>query len=294
MAHGLLRDLGALLDLGTLRGIRRGFRANDGPGLAAQLAFYLTLALFPLVLVLVSLVGTFSGPQFAAEVLAYFRQILPPPVYGVMELYAADALQGLSPAPGALAAGAAVTLWVAARFFRALISALNRIYGLRETRPAWKVRLFAFLMTLGLSGVVLAGVLLLVAGPSIGVFVAEIFGLGRPFELLWLVARWPTALLFLSVTVALVYYLAPNFGQPFRLIVPGGFVAVLLWALASVAFGFWAGNFGLYDQLYGPIATVILLLIYLYVSCISLLLGAQANAAILEERGRGQPAGETG
>lgn len=279
-----LGDLAALLRPAALKRAFSGFVSNDGLGLAAQLAYYMVLALFPLVLVLVSVMGTFSSPQLAESLLEYFREVLPAEVYALIESYMADVLGGRNPAPGLLSFGILGTLWAASGALSALINALNRIYGIRETRPFWKVKGLAILLTLGLSGLVFLGVFLLVLGPHLGTAVAEFFGLGSLFEMVWHVVRWPVALVFLMVAVVLIYYLAPDAGQPFRWITPGGFAGVLLWVLASLAFSFYVGNFGAYDATYGSIGAVIVLLLYLYISSLTILLGAELNAALLRTK----------
>ncbi|HEX2741259.1 MAG TPA: YihY/virulence factor BrkB family protein, partial [Rubrobacter sp.] len=151
-----------------------------------------------------------------------------------------------------------------------------------ETRPFWKVKGIAILMTLGLSALILIGVLLLIAGPSIGETVAEIFTLGDEFMVVWNIARWPAALLFLVATVALLFYFAPDADQPFRWITPGGFVGILLWVIASVAFNLYlSSDFNTYDKTYGSIGTVIILLLYLYISSLTILFGATLNATLV-------------
>jgi membrane protein len=257
------------------------FQRNDTLGLAAQLAFYLLLALFPFILVLVSLMGMFSSPELARNVLEYFRLVAPQQVYGIIESYLGDILSGSKPAPGLFTIGLVITLWSASGAFAALINALNRAYDVEETRPFWKVRGIALLMTLGLSVMMLIGVLLLVAGPPIGKTVADIFGLGDVFVLVWNIARWPVALFFMVFTVALLYYFAPDANQPFRWITPGGLIGVILWVIASVAFRFYVSNFGSYDQTYGSIGAVIVLLLYLYISSLTILFGAELNATLV-------------
>jgi membrane protein len=151
----------------------------------------------------------------------------------------------------------------------------------QETRPFWKVRSIAILMTLGLSVLILIGVLLLVLGPQIGEAIANVFGLERTFLVVWEVARWPVALFFMMFTVALLYYFAPDVDQPFRWITPGGLIGVLLWVLASVGFNFYVSNFGSYNKTYGSIGAVIVLLLYLYISSLTILFGATLNATLV-------------
>ena len=276
------------------------FQRDDALGLAAQLAFYLILALFPFLLVLVSLMGTFSSPILAEQILGYFAEVTPPQVYTIIDSYLSDIISGNNPAPGLFSVGLVIALWSASGAFAALINALNKAYDVEETRPFWKVRGIALLMTLGLSVLILLGVLLLVFGPPIGRGIADLFALGPLFELAWNIIRWPVALFFMVFTVALLYYFSPDAGQPFRWITPGGFIGVLLWVLASMAFRYYVSNFGSYDETYGSIGAVIVLLLYLYISSLTILFGAELNATLvrLKEEISGQqildaePAGE--
>ena len=277
-----VRDLMSLLSFQALKATVQEFQRDDALGLAAQLAYFLILALFPFILVLVSLMGTFGSPETASEVLAYFHQVTPQQVYELIEKYTSDIISGNRPAPYLFSFGILFTLWSASGAFAALINALNRAYDVQETRPFWKVRGIAILMTLGLSVLILVGVLLLVVGEPIGRTIADVFGLGEIFEFVWNVIRWPAALFFMVFTVALLYYLAPDVNQPFRWITPGGFIGVLLWVLASVAFSFYVNNFGSYDKTYGSIGVVIILLLYLYISSLTILFGATLNATLVK------------
>jgi membrane protein len=276
-----LLDMKSLLSIRALRAAVAEFQRDDALGLAAQLAFYLILALFPFLLVLVSLMGTFSSPALAEQVLGYFREVTPEQVYGIIESYLSDIIAGNRPAPGLFSVGLVIALWSASGAFAALINALNKAYDVEETRPFWKVRGIALLMTLGLSVIVMIGVLLLVAGPPIGRGIADLFGLGDVFTLVWNVVQWPVALSLMVFTVALLYYFAPDAGQPFRWITPGGLIGVLLWVLASVIFRFYVSNFGSYDATYGSIGAVIVLLLYLYISSLTILFGAELNATLV-------------
>ena len=276
-----LRDLWSLLNFQALKATVQEFQRDDVLGLAAQLAFFLILALFPFILVLVSLMSLVGNPELASKVLAYFRQVMPGEAYALIKTYTGDVISGERPAPYLFSFSILFTLWTASGAFAALINALNRAYDVQETRPFWKVRGIAILMTLGLSVLVLVGVLLLIAGEPIGRAIAEIFGLGELFELVWNILRWPVALFFMVFTVALLYYFAPDLDQPFRWITPGGLIGVLLWVLASAAFSFYVNNFGTYNKTYGSIGVVIILLLYLYISSLTILFGAELNATLV-------------
>ena len=276
-----LRDLWSLLNFQALKATVQEFQRDDAMGLAAQLAFFLILALFPFILVLVSLMGLVGNPELASKVLDYFRQVMPEEAYKLIRTYTGDVISGQRPAPYLFSFSILFTLWTASGAFAALINALNRAYDVQETRPFWKVRGIAILMTLGLSVLILVGVLLLIVGEPIGQAIAEIFGLGELFELVWNIVRWPVALFFLVFTVALLYYFAPDVDQPFRWITPGGLIGVLLWVIASAAFSFYVNNFGTYNKTYGSIGVVIILLLYLYISSLTILFGAELNATLV-------------
>jgi membrane protein len=276
-----LQDLKDLASFRALKATVQEFQRDDALGIAAQLAYYLILALFPFILVLVSLMGTFGSQELASEVLGYFQQVMPEQAYEIIRTFTENIISGEAKAPGLFTFGILFTIWAASGAFAALINALNRAYDVEETRPFWKVRGIAILMTLGLSVLVLIGVLLLVLGPQIGTAIANVFGLERTFLVVWDVARWPVALFFMVITVALLYYFAPDVEQPFRWITPGGLIGVLLWVLASVAFNFYVSNFGSYNKTYGSIGAVIVLLLYLYISSLTILFGATLNATLV-------------
>ena len=276
-----LRDLKDLASFRVLKATVQEFQRDDALGIAAQLAYYLILALFPFILVLVSLLGTFGSPESASKVLAYFQRVMPEQAYEIIEDFTANIISGQAEAPGLFTFGILFTIWASSGAFAALINALNRAYDVQETRPFWKVRGIAILMTLGLSVLILIGVLLLVLGPQIGTAIANVFGLEETFLLVWDIARWPAALFFMMFTVALLYYFAPDVDQPFRWITPGGLIGVLLWVLASVGFNFYVSNFGSYNKTYGSIGAVIVLLLYLYISSLTILFGATLNATLV-------------
>lgn len=250
-------------------------------GLAAQLAYYLILALFPFLLMLVSLMSFFGDAQLATNVLGYFQRVMPQNVYTLISEYMKPILSGEKTAPGLFTFGILLTLWSASGAFSALINALNRAYDVQETRPFWKVKGIAILMTLGLSVLVLVGVLLLVLGEPIGMVIAGFFRLDQVFLLVWEIARWPVALLFMVLAVAFLFYFAPDASQPFRWITPGGFIGVVLWVVASVGFSIYVNNFGSYSKTYGTIGVAIVLLLYLYIASLTILFGATLNATLV-------------
>ena len=263
-----LGDLRDLLRYETLKATIKEFMRDDalGPRTARLLPdpCYLSFHLF-----CVAILDAFSSasPQFAAELFDYLRRLLPAQVFDLIRTYTENTLRNEDTAPGLLSVGILGTVWAASGAFAALMNALNRAYDVQETRPFWKVRGIAILMMLGLSALILIGVLLLVAGPFIGRTLAEVLTLGDEFMFVWNIVRWPAALLFMITTVGLLFYFAPDANQPFRWITPGGVVGILLWVLASVAFNLYlSSDFNTYNKIYGSIGTVIILLLYLYIS----------------------------
>ena len=284
-AIGFLADMASLLRYRTLKRTVQQVYRDDIAGLASQLAFYLTLGLFPFLLVVFSLMGTFSSDSFAEDLLSYFVQVLPVQVYDLIDAYVSDILRGRNPAAGLLSFSIIGTLWVISNAFAAITRALNKAYDVEETRPFWKVRGIALLMALALSGIFFVALVLLIAGPNIGESIAAYYGFGGLFSIVWSVVQWLVALAIMILIFAMLYYFAPDVEQPFRWITPGGFVAVILWILASLVFRLYVNSdFVSYNQTYGSIGAAIILLLYLYIVSFSLLVGAELNAVMVKTK----------
>src|SRR4028119_1064517 len=190
-------DLRDLMQVQTLKATFQEFVRDDALGLAAQLAYYLILAIFPFILFLVAVLDAFgsSSPQFVNELFDYLRRVMPAQVFDLIETYTERTLRNEDTAPGLLSVGILGTIWAASGASSALINALTRAYDAQETWPLWKGKGIASLMTLGLSVLVLGGVLLLISGPSIGETIAEAFTPDDEFVFVWTAVRGPGALL---------------------------------------------------------------------------------------------------
>jgi membrane protein len=199
----------------------------------------------------------------------------------------------LSNTPGAgiaLVVGLATALWSASGYVGSFGRAMNRVYQIDEGRPIWKLRpvmLLVTLITVVLAALVLVG--LVISGPAAKA-VGDAVGLGATAVLVWNIAKWPVMLAVVVLIVALLYYATPNVKQPkFKWISVGALVAILTWVLASAAFGFYIANFSSYNKTYGSLAGVIVFLLWLWITNLALLFGAELDAEL--ERGRQLQAG---
>ena len=266
------------------------FRRDQCTDLAAGLTYYAVLSLFPALLALISLLGVFGqGKSTTETLLELIERIgqrdavdqLRDPITQMTETDAAGF---------ALVFGLLGALWSASGYVGAFGRAMNTIYEVDEGRPFWKLRpinLAITLVSVVLAAVVLVG--LVVSGP----FAEELgatLGLGDTTVTVWNIVKWPVILLVVIFLVAVLYYATPNVKQPkFRWVSVGAGLAIVVWILASAAFAFYVGNFGSYNKTYGSLAGVILLLLWLWLTNLALLFGAEVDAEL--ERARQLQAG---
>jgi membrane protein len=280
----------------VVRKTLREFSKDQCTDLAAALTYYAVLALFPALIALLSLVGLVGqGQKTVDTILQILRDVGASSVAQTLE----PTLIQLSQAPGAgiaLIVGLATALWSASGYVGAFGRAMNRIYEIDEGRPVWKLRpvmLLVTLVTVLLVALALLGLIL--TGPA-ATAVGDAIGVGSTVVTIWNIAKWPVILAIVVVIVAMLYYATPNVRPPkFRWISVGAFVAILVWLLASAAFGFYVANFSSYNKTYGSLAGVIVFLLWLWITNLALLFGAELDAEL--ERGRqlqaGLPAEET-
>ena len=263
---------------------------DDCLGLAAQLAYYFFLALFPAILFILALASFFPLANFTGDVMRALQPLAPPDMLGLLE----EQLKRLSEADsgGILTVGILGALWSSSAAVVAIITSLNRAYDIEEGRPWWKVRLIAIGLTFGLALLVLTSFTLIVAGPAIAERVAAWFGLGPAFEWSWKILQWPVAFFLVSTAVGLVYYFAPDAEQEWVWITPGAVLGTLLWVVVSLGFKFYVANFTDYNAAYGAVGGVIVFLLWLYISSLAILVGAELNAEIEHASPYGKDPGE--
>ena len=258
-------------------------------GLAAQLAYYCFLSVFPALLIIVALTSVFPR-NLLDQILASFGSFTPPDVLRIVTTQVQ--LIRESGHTGLLTFGVLGALWSSSSAMNATIDTLNRAYGIREARSWWKVQSLAIVLTITMSIFVLISFTLIVAGPEIAEKAAAGHGLGPIFEWTWKILQWPVIFLLISEGFAAVYYLAPDVEQRWPWILPGAHLATGLWLLISLGFRFYVTHFGQYNQIYGAIGGVIVMLLWFYLSGLVLLFGAEFNSEIEHASPYGKAEGE--
>ncbi len=248
-------------------------------GRAAQLSFYVLLALFPALIVLTAAMGLLSVQNYMPEVMSYLRTVMPGDALSMVERVLEQVAQGSG--ANMLSLGGLGALWASSSGMTAIMEALNVVYDVKEdTRPFWRVRLTAILLTIGLAGFVILALTLVLYGHTIGVWIAGLVGLGEAFTWAWNVLRWPGVVCVMLFVVGVVYYVCPDIEQNWRWVSPGSVFAVTLWIVFSLGFKAYVDNFSDYNKVYGSIAGVVVLMLWLYWSGLVLLVGGEINAEI--------------
>jgi membrane protein len=274
---------------GVLRRTVKEFKDDNLTDWAAALTYYGVLAIFPALLALVSVLGLI-GPSATQPLIDNLGAVAPGPAKQIVTS-AVQNLQKNSGAAGVLfVIGIAGALWSASGYVAAFMRASNAIYDVGEGRPIWKTvptRVLTTLVLLIMLAVVTIGVTLT---GGLAQQVGKLVGIGDAAVTVWDIAKWPVILAVVITMFAILYWAAPNVKHPrFRWISPGGIVGVLLWIAASAAFAFYVASFASYNKTYGALGGVIVFLVWLWISNIAILLGAEFNAEL--ERGRQIEAG---
>jgi membrane protein len=262
----------------------REFKHDDVTDRAAALTYFGVLSLFPGMLVLVSVLGML-GKSTTDKLLTNLQHIAPGGVHDFLQGVVTQ-VQGKAGVAGlAGIIGLLLALWSASGYVAAFMRASNAIYEVDEGRPIWVTAPVRLLTTLALVVMLLVAAAIVVLTGPIAQKVGNVVGLGDTAVLVWDIAKWPFLLVLISVMIALLYYVTPNIQQPrFRWVSPGGLLAVVIWLLASGVFALYVSFSGSYNKTYGSLATVIVFLVWLWISNIAILLGAEFNAELQRER----------
>lgn len=248
----------------------------------AMMAYYAILAIFPMLLCVVTLAVLVVPENTIADGVKVALAAAPSAVRSLVESQIDSLTQQ---ARAGLALGTVVVaVWGASRGATGLMLALNRLFGRVETRSWLRRQAIAIAVTVGLAVLLAIAVGLLVAGPMLGGFVAHRFGLGSVFEMGWTVGGWMTAALVVMVVWALAFRFLPDTDAPFRIFTPGAVVGVVLWLVVSRLFAFILTHFAGFGPIYGALGSAVILLTWLWLSSMSLLLAAEINAVLAEQR----------
>jgi YihY family inner membrane protein len=266
----------------------REFQVDNLKDWAAALTYYSVLSIFPALVVLISLIDL-AGRSTIQTLLDNLGQVAPGSVNQILES-AIRSLQQTRGSAGVLAlAGLAAALWSASNYIAAFMRASNAIYDVPEGRPVWKTLPIRIAVTVLVMVLLAASAVAVVATGGLADRIGRLLGLGSAVVTIWDIVKWPVLLLLVSFMFALLYWASPNAKQGFRWVTPGGILAVVVWVAASAAFAIYVANFGNYNKTYGSLASVIIFLVWLWLSNTAILLGAELNAEL--ERGRAIAAG---
>jgi membrane protein len=276
---------------GVLKRTFREFREDNVTDWAAALTYYGILSVFPALIALVSIVGLI-GESATSPLLRNLGTFAPGPAHKILE----NALNGLTQSRDGASllfiVGLAGALWSASSYIGAFIRASNSIWDVEEGRPIWKTLPLRLIITVAmLILLTTTAVAVAVTGP-LADKVGKLIGIGGAAVTAWDIAKWPILILIVSLMFSILYYTAPNVKQPgFRWVTPGGVVAVVSWMIVSALFGIYAANFGSYNKTYGSLGAVVIFLVWLWLTNIAMLFGAELNAE--SEQGRQIEAGQS-
>ncbi len=282
--------------LGLVEFLKRTFKEVGEDHLAAfagNLTYKALFALFPFAVFLLSLLGLFGSEQLLTDLLSQASAVLPQDAVAFLNDQLLSVAQ--SNAESTFTWGAIISislaLWGVSGAFRSVMEAMNVVYEVDENRPAWKVYLISILLSLGVAALLISALVLVVFGYQIGGAIANAAGLGGVFQTVWNIAKWPVLLCVVLLAFALVYYFAPNVEQRFKWVSPGSILAMVLWLLFSLAFSFYVNNSNL-GATYGSLASVAVLMLYIYYSSLIVLVGGEMNQVIEEHIPEGKNEGE--
>ncbi len=274
-------NLGGLNLRQLARKVIAGINEDNLTGRAAELAFNFVLALFPLFIFLLSVLGLFAsrGGALRHDLFGYIYQFLPPAAAQVVATTLNEVMQNAS--SGKLTFGIVLTVWFASGGMSSLISALNGVYQLKEQRSWIKVRLISFVLTVTISLLIILALVIVLSGGYLANRIGDYYGMREAAVLIWKVAQWIVAISFVTLSFSLIYYFAPNLEeQHWYWITPGSIFGVLLWIAASFGFRAYLHFFNTYSRTYGSLGAVMILMMWLYVTGFAFLVGGEINAQI--------------
>lgn len=274
----------------VVRRVVRGFGVDGCPDIAASLTFYASLALIPAVMVFVSLIGILGREGETLRLIEDVTRALAAPESAHVLADVLDELAESSVAAVALVAGLVLTVWAGARYVASLGRGMNRVYGVEEGRPLWRLKFTQVWVTVVmLISVFAASVFFAISGP-VAEAIGESLGIGESVRAGWTVIRWPVLAIIVVFVVAFLTYFAPNVKHPrFRWMSIGAAASILVLIAATLLFALYLANFAHYELIYGSLTTIIVFLLWLWFANMALMVGVELDVAI--ERARELRAG---
>jgi membrane protein len=267
----------------------REYREDNLTDLAAALTYYGVLAIFPMLIVLVSILGLI-GRSATQPLIENLGKVAPGPAREIFTSAIKNVQSGKGTAGILFIVGLAGGLWSASAYIAGFMRASNIVWDVGEGRPIWKIIPLRLAVTLVTVVLLTVSAVAVVLTGGLAKEVGDVIGVGSSAVTIWDIAKWPVLVLVVSLMLSILYYASPNVRHPgFRWITPGSVLAVLLWIVASAAFAFYVASFASYNKTYGALGGVVAFLVWLWITNTVILLGAELNAEI--ERGRQIQAG---
>ena len=259
---------------------------NHTLAFAAALSYYFVMAFFPALIALAAIIAYLPVPDLFNTIVSTLSRVLPLESMGLVRRVVA---QIITPNRGALLSfGLLGTLWSASGGFANMIEALNVAYDVPETRPFWKTRLKALELTFEVGTLILFAFSVMIVGPRFGEYLAAHLGFSWAFAMVWPYLRYVVAIAFVVLAVEGLYFIGPNVKQCFRDTLPGALLAVLSWILLSTLLSLYVHRVAHLNKTYGVLGGGIALLLWMYWSSFAVLMGAELNSEIMQERGDGK------
>ncbi|MFE9396422.1 YihY/virulence factor BrkB family protein [Streptomyces flavidovirens] len=261
------------------------FKDDELTDRAAALTYYGILALFPALLVLVSILGI-AGASATKSILDNIAKLTPGSARNIIT-GAVEQLQASGSGTGSILAivGLLGALWSASGYVAAFIRTSNAVYDVPEGRPVWKLTPLRLVLTLVLMILACVSALIVVFSGGLAKQLGTTLGIGDSALNVWSIAKWPVLVVLVTIMIALLYWASPNArGRGFKWVTPGSFLALVIWMIASAGFALYVANFGSYNKTYGTLAGVIIFLVWLWITNLAILLGLEFDAEMTRER----------
>jgi membrane protein len=279
-----LWKLGGLTPLRLAQLANKKIRTDELSTRSASLSYYFVLALFPMFLFLVSLVGLFAGPgsELRNSIVSALGRMAPGSASELVHRVISETFRNSSGVK--LAMGILGALWAASGGMDAVVVSLNVIHRVAETRPWWKKKLTILALTVSLAGLIIVALVLVLYGGKLGSEIAARVGMGNVFKVAWKVLLWPLTFAAMFLSYSVIYYFAPNLEQrKWYWVTPGAAAGVLLWLVASLGFRVYLHYFDSYSTTYGSLGAAIILMLWLYITGFAVLIGGEVNWVIENE-----------